>query len=222
MAVTWPFWGSSAVVAGGARTGGHAVDVSNYSGPLTPAALAAWRDQHDVGLVIVQAVSPPPSYPPSQTRAQLEACAAAGIATDVYVYLWTTSNVEADIGAELALLDGLEHLVGRVWLDCEDVTTAAPSMRLDAVRRGLAVTDAWCAAHGVPRTGIYSGRWWWEAYLGDPHEFTDRLLWVSQYDLVDDTTEFSEFGGFTSCAIKQYSGSATLAGVTGVDLDVLA
>jgi hypothetical protein len=200
----------------------HAVDVSNYTSTLTSSALARWKTQHDIGLVIVQAVDPPVGYPTGRTRQQIEACAVAGIETDVYVYLFVRENVEADMRSKLALLNGLEHMVGRVWVDIEDTSAATVAARVSAIRKALAVTDGWSAAHNKPRTGIYGARWYWTAYLTNTTEFSDRDLWAAQYDGIEDTTVFNPFGGWTRCVLKQYAGTSALAGVTGVDLNVVA
>lgn len=196
--------------------------MSNYTDTLTPQSLQSWRDLFDVGLVIVQAIDPPAGYPHGVTRDQIESCAAAGMPTDVYLYLWTQSNVEADMRAKLALLVGLENHVGRLWLDAEDTTGASVDARVTAMRQAFAVLDGWCLAHGKPRAGVYSGRWWWRSYVGDTDEFSDRELWTSEYDGIEDASVFTPYGGWTSCSIKQYSGTSSLAGTGGVDLNILA
>jgi hypothetical protein len=200
----------------------HAVDVSNYTSPLSESALIQWRDSHDIGLVIVQAINPPAGYPAGQTRQQIEMCVQAGIVTDAYVFLWTNSNVDADMRAKLATLNGLERQVRKLWLDVEDTAGASVDQRLTSIRQALAICDEWSRAHGKPRPGIYTGRWWWRGYLGNTTEFGDRDLWTSQYDGVDDVTVFSPYGGWTSCRIKQHAGTSTLAGVGNVDLNVLS
>lgn len=200
----------------------HCVDISNYTDPLTGEVLTAWQDEHDVGLVICQAVDPPPGYPAGVTRKQIETCVFMDMPTDAYLYLWTNSNVEADMRAKLQLLNGLEQHIGHLWLDVEDVTPASPEQRLRAVRQALAVLDGWCVAHNKPAAGIYTGKWYWHAYLNDPHEFSARALWTSQYDAIDDASVFQPYGGWDRCKIKQYSGSSSLAGINGVDLNIVA
>lgn len=182
----------------------------------------AWQLQHDVGRVIVQAVDPPPGYPPGVTRQQIEACAAVAMPTDVYLYLWTNSNVHADMLAKLALLNGLEQYVGRLWLDVEDTAAASVLTRMTSIRAALAVLDDWSATHQKFRPGIYTGGWWWRDYLANTPLFKDRSLWASQYDGIEDPAVFNAFGGWTSCAIKQYRGTSSLAGVSGVDLNILS
>lgn len=180
-----------------------------------------WQLQHDVGRVIVQAVDPPPGYPPTMTRQQIEACAAAGMPTDVYMYLWSRGNQRLDMLAKLGLLVGLEQHVGRLWLDVEDTAGATILARLSAIRLAFTVLDEWSMLNGKPRPGLYTGKWWWTAYLGNPPLYAERLLWASQYDGVEDPDVFNPFGGWKSCAIKQYRGSSTLAGVGGVDMNIM-
>lgn len=180
-----------------------------------------WQLQYDVGRVIVQAVDPPPGYPPGVTRQQIEVCAAVGMRTDVYVYLWTNSDVRADMLAKLALLNGLEQYVGRLWLDVEDTAAATVDQRIQSVRRALDVLDAWSRVHGKPLTAIYAARWHWSAYMGNTVEFGERELWTAQYDNIEDPDVFNPFGGWDSCALKQYRGTSNLAGVSGVDLNIM-
>lgn len=188
-----------------------AVDVSNYTGPLDQPALAAWR-QLGITSVIVQAIAPPAGFPPGVTQQQIEACTEAGLAVEAYVYLWTADP--AGITRQLDLLRGMG--VDRVWLDCEDTTAATPKARIAAIRSGLQQIEA----RGF-EVGIYTGRWWWTAYVANTDEFAHYPLWASIYDGIPDrAVGFVPFGGWTSVAIKQYSGTSSLAGVGGIDLDV--
>src|SRR4051794_34374489 len=93
-----------------------AVDMSNYTSQLTPAALEGLRNA-GVAHVIVQAIEPPPGYPAGQTRQQVEACLAAGFTVDAYIWLWFDLDT-ADIRRKLDLLDGLN--IRQLWLDVED------------------------------------------------------------------------------------------------------
>ena len=54
-----------------------AVDMSNFTDPLSSAAIAGFKAA-GVGHVIVQAVDPPPNYPAGRTRAQIQACLDGG------------------------------------------------------------------------------------------------------------------------------------------------
>lgn len=201
----------------------RAIDVSNYTGALSQPILRAWKDHYDVRLVIIQSINPPAGYPTGVTRQQLEACAQAGIASDVYLYLWTGSNVEADMRNKLALLNGLEHLVRKVWLDVEDDSHSTPLIRSNAVRQALAVIDGWCAAHSKPRGAIYTARWYWPSYMENTTEFSDRQLWDADYDGLEDTeASWIPYGGWRERRIKQYAGTSALAGQGGIDMNVLS
>lgn len=196
-----------------------AVDVSNFTEHLDVPALQA----AGIELVIAQAVSPPPGYPPSVIHAQLEACRDAGMPTDAYVWLWFDLDV-SDIQAKLALLDG--YPIRRIWLDVED-TSAEKHPQADCeakVAAALAACDAYPTISGE-RTGVYTGGWFWTdvKYMGNTTAFSDRDLWDADYDDVIDTIlGFVPYGGWTSRAIKQYRGSTTRAGVSGIDLNVLS
>ena len=157
----------------------RAVDCSNFTGPLSQDVLTAWRDQHDVGLVIIQSINPPMGYPTGVTRQQIEACAQAGIPTDVYLYLWTNSQVEADMRAKLGILQGIEHLVRKVWLDVEDVNPASVEARISAVERAFVILDGWAIAFSKPTPGLYSARWYWGGYMGNTQWFRARPVWTA-------------------------------------------
>jgi hypothetical protein len=200
-----------------------AVDVSNHQSGLTAAMLATWKAEHDVQLLIVQAVAPSPPWPPTQTRRQIEAAAEAGMATDAYLWAWTHSDVEADMRRKLALLDGLP--VGRLWLDAEDTESASFAARRSAITRAFAVLDEWSAERGLPRPGIYTAWWYVGGYLGyartSPTPWSDRDLWNAEYDGLADADVFHPFCGWASTAVKQYTASGRLPGYGG-DLDLNA
>lgn len=199
----------------------RAVDASNWTGSLPVNAVKAWRDRHDVGLVIVQAIDPPPGYPMGVTRQQLLACREAGVVTDAYLWLWTHSNVVADMQAKLALLDGFQ--IGRLWLDAEDNAPAPVELRRSTIRAALAQLGAWSAARGLPVPGFYTGNWWIDGCLaGDASEWAGHPLWLAQYDGVQDAQAVRLPHGWGACAIKQYQGTSTLEGIGNVDLNVLS
>jgi hypothetical protein len=199
------------------------VDVSNYTSTLSQGVLAAWKNQHGVGLVIAQSLNPPAGYPPGVTRQQINACAQAGMPVDIYLWLWTNSNVTLDIRAKLAVVDGLEGLIRKVWVDVEDTSQASVAARIGAARAAFAVADEWCLMHGKPTPGLYSARWYWPTYMGNTQEFGDRALWDAQYDgNPDNEAGWQPYGGWSERRIKQYAGTSTLAGQGGVDLNVLS
>ena len=196
----------------------NVVDISNYTGPLDPAQVAALRD--NFGLVIVQAVDPPsPPYPVGVTREQVLALQAAGVEVEAYIYLWFDEPV-ASVRTRLNLLNGLG--IKRVWLDVEDAegsmwyTTAQCQ---DKVRAAVYAI----AEYGY-EVGIYTAKWFWGDWMGP--EFSYLPLWVAQYDDIPDLAVFNPFGGWSQAAIKQYVGTTQLdySGVLipNVDLNVAA
>jgi hypothetical protein len=212
-----------------------AVDVSNYTGRLTKKTLNAWKAA-DVGLVIVQAIDPPEGYPEGVTRQQVEACDAAGLAVDAYLWLWMTGDFESDIRHKLSLLDGLP--IRQLWLDVEDTSGGDSHMRVIRTRRALEICDQWVIDHGgatvrtglngegmrmLHPTGVYSGRWYWPVYMQNTNEFADRELWDANYDdNPDASANFRPYGGWRAARIKQYRGTSELAGQGGIDMNVLS
>lgn len=205
----------------------HAVDVSNYTDWLGVRTVTQWRDEHDVGLVIVQSLDTE-RFPQSRTIAQLIACAAAGMTVDIYVYPFF-ANGPTDCSKRLseALKAGVP--IRRVHLDVEDVDPSQRALsvadRIRLVRTWLDQCDAFPAR--IKPAVVYTGRWYWTdpRYLDNTIAFKDRPLWDANYDGVDDASQgFVPYGGWTvdKVAIKQYRGTSSLAGIGGVDLDVLS
>ena len=199
----------------------NCVDLSNYSGELSAQQVA---DLKAAGIVlgIVQAVDPPAGYPRGVTRQQIQALTAGGIVVDAYIWLWFDLDI-ADIERKLALLQGLQ--IRQLWLDVEDQAAARYDQATCEikVRQALERCDEFPTTLGRP-TGVYSGRWFWTdaRYMNNTTVFSDRLLWDSQYDDIPDTDVFRPYGGWQSCAIKQYKGTSTFGSVSGVDLNVLS
>lgn len=195
-----------------------AVDVSNWTRPeLTADHVRAWRAA-GVGLVVVQAVDPPPGYPRGVTREQLDAARNGGVVVDAYVYLWF-GNPSVSL-RNLLLLDG--ERVRRVWLDIEDAEGAA---RLTQGQREAIVDELLdaCDRYGILPAGIYTGRWFWRPYMADTPRYASRPLWDSRFDGIPDVSaNWVPYGGWTERAIKQYAGDASLGGVSGIDLNVVS
>lgn len=92
---------------------------------------------------------------------------------------------------------------------------ASPDQRVAAIRQGVAAIEA--AGY---EAGIYTGRWWWLQYAGDPQEFSHLPLWPSIYDGdADKAVGFVPFGGWSVATMKQYAGTSSLGGIGGLDLD---
>jgi hypothetical protein len=199
-----------------------AVDMSNFTDPLSPAAIQGFKAA-GIGHVIVQAIDPPPSYPRGRTRAQIQVCLDAGLTVDAYVWLWFDLDAN-DIQRKLHLLDGLN--VRQLWLDVEDTASINYSQAACEAKVSDALTacDAYRTLSGA-RTGVYSGRWFWldRRYMGNCTTFADRLLWDANYDDVADTRlGYVPYGGWDRPTIKQFRGTTAVGGIGGLDLNVLS
>jgi hypothetical protein len=92
------------------------------------------------------------------------------------------------------------------------------------ISEALAACDAYPTTSGRP-AGVYSGRWYWadRRYIANSTSFSQRELWDANYDDVADAAlGFAPYGGWQRVAIKQYRGTSVLAGIGGLDLNVLS
>lgn len=192
-----------------------AADVSNYTGALTPARI---QDLKDLGVskVIVQIVDPPAGYPDSVWRQQIPAAYEAGFKVDTYVYLWNSMNYsdQATEARHKVAAAGYERLVGKLWLDTEDVSFDIPKeTAAEMLTRTIKAAPM--------TTGVYTGKWYADAAF--PRQYllpvgTD--LWVAEYDDKPRLGVWTPFWGVTSLAMKQYEGSRELAYGGQIDLNV--
>lgn len=87
----------------------------------------------------------------------------------------------------------------------------------------------WDSLTGGQPCCIYSAPWYWGPYMGSPTQFANRPLWVAQYTGAAGPIEqtvasvtpgyFTQFGGWTSYAVRQFTSSA-IAGGMEVDANV--
>ena len=106
--------------------------------------------------------------------------------------------------------------VSRVWLDCEidataigftDAVTATPESRVAEIRECVRlVEDAGLSA------GIYSAAWWWPGNTGNTTEFARLPLWHAVYLNDGMTVRYVNFGGWTECAIHQWTSLLNVCG----------
>ena len=87
-----------------------AVDVSHWSGNITPDDVACWR-ANGVEHVI------PGTQVESITRQQLQTAVDGGLSVDAYVVLYWDGDIENQVRAALSTVSGLP--IGRLWLDVE-------------------------------------------------------------------------------------------------------
>src|SRR6266849_3280577 len=116
-----------------------AADPANYTGAISRASLTQWRNA-GYGLVLVEAIDPPPAYPPSVTGQQIDMAVSCGLAVDAYIYCWWDM---ARLQRDVATLGGRQ--VNRIWLDVEESSGLPASMaaRIAFVNQALAVLDAY-------------------------------------------------------------------------------
>lgn len=141
----------------------QAVDISNYTGAIDAAWIAA-RKAEGVGLFIVETVDPPAPYPKTQTVNQLLTLRAEKVITDIYDYLWWSDDYDS-ISKRLDLADGFK--LRRLWVDLECTTKDMPrnpTLRADHIKYALVRYTDWAAARSMS-VGIYTGKWFVDGYL---------------------------------------------------------
>lgn len=161
------------------------VDISNHQGP--PSLYRGTQWYQDAAFVIAQAIKPPAPYTGWQiggyTEMQLRAAKDDSKKIGVYVWLWNTlADTAADIRARLALVPDDLPLDMRPWLDVEDVNANTGPSRQEDVLTALDVMDEWAAARGLPPTGVYSGDWYIQGYMGGWFP-PNRMYWLADYGL---------------------------------------
>jgi len=185
----------------------NCVDMSRWGGDLTADEAAAMKSE---GITTIIVASGPGGYG-LMARQQAEAALAAGLRLEAYTFLEFESDPERWIREALARLEGLP--VARWWLDVEDTEHGrdwTPEQRIAYVQRALAAL----AAGGV-FAHVYSGGWYWRAYMGDTEVFArqGRKLWNSWYD-GDPDVDGLPYGGWTAAdvAIEQFEGTSLVCG----------
>lgn len=176
------------------------IDISNHQGPPVRYSLERWY--LDAEFVIVQAVDPPAPYPRGVTDPQLRQAKADGKYVGVYLWLWNSGSVVDDIRSKLALIPDDVQLDMRLWLDVED--TSSP-FSADRCLKALQLCDEWASARGLPPTGIYTGDWYLNGYMGGWFP-EGRMYWQADYGKAPEL--------LPSRPVHQYQGSP-------IDLDAM-
>jgi hypothetical protein len=197
------------VVSGAAEGQGRpvfALDVSHWSGNIDGSDVACWKSNGVEHLV-------PGTQVEDITRQQLETAVAGGISVDAYVVLYWDQNIPSQVERALDVIRGLP--VGRLWLDIEVYPGGRSVAQLETlIQQGV-------DSCGSMPCGIYTGKWWWDAYMKGSTRFSHLPLWYAYYDNVAnlDTWSYQSFGGWPFSTGKQY-GYGYLCGVN-VDLNVM-
>ncbi len=184
-----------------------ALDISVWSGNLTPAHVSGWQSQGYTHLIVG-------CQNATTAQQQLATAVAGGMTVDIYKYLYFSSDMTTQVQNALAIGSG--HPIGRIWLDVEDDPGSLSVQQIVAK-----IQEAVDACGATPR-GIYTGAWWWNANLPGCAAFSDLPLWYSWYDGIDslDTWSTQAFGGWSRPAGKQYQGNVAVSGVN-TDTNVL-
>lgn len=179
-------------------------DISNYT-MATPAS--AFKSA-GVKKVVIQVVDPSPPYPSGVYQQQIQDAAAFGLEIEVYGYYWWGAGPD-QMRAWMDMIRPYKYLIKRFWIDVEDTLPFSGNREADLI----AATQT--CEYPV---GIYTAKWVWDAQLPGCASFRMLPLWVAQYD-GGENLDFTPFGGWTEAYRKQYIGTTTFAGVSGVDLN---
>jgi hypothetical protein len=182
----------------------YAVDLSNHQSRISPQQVAALLAT-GVTKAIVGLQYPGRPYPPGVAHQQLQTLIDGGM-PHIEVYFESTP-CERAWGNVAQFKDHIE----RAWVAAETGSAFEDNTSLDAA---LAFADAL----GLPKqAGIYSAAWWWGTNIGADW-YKGRPLWVAHYDSTANLT-FSQFGGWQTCEMKQYSEHGEIPGL-GFEVDL--
>lgn len=179
------------------------VDISNFTGVLSPATVRCWQDK-GIRRVIAR-ISTEDANREATTIQQLLTCRDAGMETEGYLWRYWYGAPAAEVRAALAVI--ADRPVKRLWLDCEERSPFTPAKTVEYIREGVEA----CEAAGMP-TGIYTRKAWWEANTGNSDAFAHLPLWDSEPDRQPTLDGFTPYGGWTARAGKQYKFDAVLCG----------
>lgn len=188
----------------------EAVDLSNWGGELPASVVIKWKATGQVKAIVGVDLGGDHAM---LARRQLQTSLAGGLEIDAYRFCYWNSNIESTLRLVASAIAGLP--IGRVWLDFEDedaplVGYTTQELVCAWIQNCLDVADRiW----GRERVGVYTARWWFNPWTGGSTRFSDRTLYVAEYD-GDPSLRFTPFGGWTRAAMKQYQGSTSLCGYT--------
>ncbi|MHB8872834.1 MAG: GH25 family lysozyme [Myxococcaceae bacterium] len=184
-----------------------ALDLSHWEG-----AMAHWEMECFWGSGVRHWISG--TQNPEVTRQQLKMAVDHGMTVDGYVFLFWDNDMAAQVEKAVETLAGFP--IGRLWLDAEeDQRGGVPS-----VARLQQAVDA-CNAKSPYPCGIYTGRGFWQTFLGDSKQFASLPLWYARYNGIRTLSSWpgEKFGGWDKPAAKQYA-EEVLCGV-GPDKNVM-
>jgi len=197
----------------------NCVDMSRWGGELSAEEVACLR-RRGVRAVVVGAGDPRGAgmWTRQQATAWIEG---GGEVLEAYVYLYLAEDPVEQVRAAVREISGLG--ARRLWIDAEDVESRwlSPEERLSLL---IASVDE--ARRLGYQTGIYTGRWWWDRYIGPgPTPLSIEHLWDARY-VTGATADAPaivpwagrEYGGFGEPIMYQFAGTTDLCGQS-VDLN---
>lgn len=153
---------------------------------------------------------------PSVTYQQLTSALAVGMTVDIYVQLSTKSDLDHEMAKALYASEGVP--IESTWI----VFEAPPPDGGSAERWIQAALEA-AERVGLPQVGVYTGAWWWDAWVADSAPFARYALWYAFYNGLPVVNWPRErFGAWITPAWKQYVGSTSPVGGMNLDLNVKA
>ena len=119
-----------------------AVDISNWSGPVTDAEMDCWWE---LGYRHIIAGTQRPWL----TRQQLEVAVARGMSVDAYEYIYWDGDVAGQVERALEAVADLP--IGRLWIDLEeDPRGLTPAELITRIESALAAcgdaSPSWCSS----------------------------------------------------------------------------
>lgn len=127
-----------------------------------------------------------------------------GCSTSGYIWLYAGIDGARQVDDALVTASKAQLPLGPtnpIWLDCERYDADGSNPSLLIIRQAVAE----CQRRGVT-IGIYTGKGWWTARVGNSTEFSALPLWDASYSIPQSLGN-PGYGGWESRAGHQYQGS---------------
>ena len=183
-----------------------AVDVSNYTGLISPDTLAGLRSQGVVRVIVRASTERADAI--SIAKQQMRMVTEAGLELDAYLWVhFSGPEPEAEVATMKQEYGSFP--IRMVWLDCEEqVPNGTDAIQI--IERYAAVLQ------GAP-VGIYTNRGWWTQSTGNTDRFSTYPLWDANWTETP-PPPFVAYGGWERPAMVQYQANA---GGTAVDFSII-
>ena len=178
------------------------VDIDNHDGPLNAEEIDYLKMAGIQGAIVGLQYPTNSMYPPGVAHQQIPMLKAGGIEI---VGCYAESQHIQDTWR---YVEHLSRWIPEIWQACEephiDETWVDSSLQfISSIGKGR---------------GIYTAPWWTNSRPW-MQKYSNERLWVAQSDENYDPNTFTPFNGWTSCEIKQVTGTAHI-GRLAVDLNV--